>query len=291
MLPAVVVLNYMTCNETIEFIDSFLEFYENERLIIVDNGSPSDLILPLEKKISQNNSISLHKTGKNLGFANGNNVGISIALSEGYDHVVCSNNDVLFTDPAVLRVLQDDLDAFNAAVAGPSIINLLGENQNPMCPIRPTKQAVKKTLLYTSFAGISLRKAFRNPKIKTIAKRILGLNSQSAKDDLEESKSGFTYALHGSFLMFGPRFFEHFAGFDSRTFLYGEEMILAEMLLNKNLQAYYDSSVQILHKEDRTSNLLWGGQAKLRPQLYARKSYKVFAQWWEQNNEILGLTR
>lgn len=285
MVPAVVVLNYMTIKDTIEFVDSFLEFFKDFRLIIVDNGTPSELLTSLEQRIIGIRNISLHKTGRNLGFANGNNAGIRIALGEGYEYIACSNNDVLFKDRDILRVLKNDLDSYNASVAGPRIINLLGKNQNPLCVKRPTEQDIKKSLLYTSFAGMSLRKVFRNPKLKSAAKKILGLNSEASDDNNNESQSGFTYALHGSFLMFGPRFFEHYSGFDSRTFLYGEELILAEMLISKNLRAYYDSSVQILHKEDRTSDFLWGGQARLKPQLYARKSHRIFAKLWKKNNE------
>ena len=41
---SVVVLNYITCNETKEFAASLHKFYPGIRTIIVDNGSDEDIV-------------------------------------------------------------------------------------------------------------------------------------------------------------------------------------------------------------------------------------------------------
>ena len=284
---AIVILNYMSCQETVEYIDSIGKFYPDiPRIIIVDNGTPEKKLNFLKIIVNKNSRISLHEIGENLGFAKGNNIGIKIALSEGYKYIVCSNNDILFTEGNVLEKLYYDLIKYNAAVVGPSIINLKGQNQNPLLIERPNKKQFKRIAKGHSLFRILGAQLIKKPEMRKRIKDILRLKTNIDSHDAKNTSS-YVYALHGSFLMFGPLFLKHYDGFDPSTFLYGEELILGEMLLKKELKAYYDSEVCILHKEDKTSDIVWGGQDKLKPRLFARESFRVYKKWWKNNNRIL----
>ena len=72
-------------------------------IIVVDNGSVDDSIGRIKLA---HPDIALLETGKNLGFAGGNNIGIRYALNRGADFVWLLNND---TEPAS--------DALSALVA------------------------------------------------------------------------------------------------------------------------------------------------------------------------------
>jgi GT2 family glycosyltransferase len=76
--------------------------------------------------------------------------------------------------------------------------------------------------------------------------------------------AGPVYKLHGSFVIFTPLFFKFFDGFDPNTFLFGEETILAEMLRQKNLLAFFQPALNVVHKEDVSTNIYLKGRDKLK---------------------------
>ena len=66
--------------------------YSNFITLVVDNGSTDDSVEAIQKEYPQ---VALLKTGQNLGYAGGNNVGIDWALKEGAQGVFLLNNDTL----------------------------------------------------------------------------------------------------------------------------------------------------------------------------------------------------
>lgn len=64
--------------------------YPNFKTVVVDNGS-TDGSQEFVKRYFQN--IELLENGKNLGFAEGNNVGVRYALNQGADYIALLNND------------------------------------------------------------------------------------------------------------------------------------------------------------------------------------------------------
>lgn len=53
---------------------------------------------------------------------------------------------------------------------------------------------------------------------------------------------------------FYTNFFKNYDGFDKNTFLYCEEFILAEMLRKKKLLCWFENSIEVLHKESKTTD-------------------------------------
>ncbi len=101
-LVYIIILNWNGWKDTAECIESCLKLsYPNFRLIIVDNGSTDGSESILRKHFP---NINLIQTGKNLGFAGGNNAGITHALSHGADYVWLLNNDTV-VDPDSLSEL------------------------------------------------------------------------------------------------------------------------------------------------------------------------------------------
>jgi len=64
--------------------------YHDFKVILVDNGSGNDEGVRLKKEFPE---IHLIQNKQNLGFAGGNNVGISYALEKGFTHLLLLNND------------------------------------------------------------------------------------------------------------------------------------------------------------------------------------------------------
>jgi GT2 family glycosyltransferase len=96
---ACVVLNWNGWADTIECLSALKECdYPQLTLLIVDNGSTDDSVTRIR---TAHPDVLLLESGKNLGFAAGNNIGIRYALSQGADYVWLLNND---TKPAPTAV-------------------------------------------------------------------------------------------------------------------------------------------------------------------------------------------
>lgn len=88
---AIVVLNWNGATDTIICLKSLEALtYANFRVIVVDNGSTDGSVPAIRAAFP---SVELIETGRNLGFAGGNNVGIRYALDRGADYVLLLNND------------------------------------------------------------------------------------------------------------------------------------------------------------------------------------------------------
>ncbi len=93
----IIILNWNQPKLTIECLESVMKLRTNNyelRTVIVDNGSTDGSVEKLNaKKANVKWEIEVIETGKNLGFAAGNNIGIKYAMEHGADYVVLLNND------------------------------------------------------------------------------------------------------------------------------------------------------------------------------------------------------
>lgn len=110
----IIVLNWNGKADTLDCLES-LRFtnYDNYQVVLVDNGSEDDSVAAVRQKFPE---VEVVETGKNLGFAGGNNVGIEYALKQGADYVFLINNDTT-VDPDYLKELVDVARADSAVGA------------------------------------------------------------------------------------------------------------------------------------------------------------------------------
>ena len=99
---AIVIVNWNQPDLTVECLKSIYDLrcknYELQ-IVVVDNGSTDDSV----KKI-QSSKVTVIETGENLGFAGGNNVGITHAMENGADYICLLNNDTV-VDPSLIEGL------------------------------------------------------------------------------------------------------------------------------------------------------------------------------------------
>jgi GT2 family glycosyltransferase/2-polyprenyl-3-methyl-5-hydroxy-6-metoxy-1,4-benzoquinol methylase len=97
---SIIILNWNGLTDTLECLESVKKIdYPNYDIIVVDNGSTDGS--PQKIRV-QFPGITVIETGKNLGFAEGNNVAISHALANGAEYVFLLNNDTV-VDPQILN--------------------------------------------------------------------------------------------------------------------------------------------------------------------------------------------
>lgn len=117
---AVVVLNWNRCDDTIQCVESVQRFrYPRFTVVVVDNGSTDGSPDVLAQRFP---GIEVIKTGSNLGYAGGNNVGISWALRRGADYVLILNNDTIVTPEALTELMRVAGKDPTIGVVGPKVL-------------------------------------------------------------------------------------------------------------------------------------------------------------------------
>ena len=98
----IIILNWNGKEDTIECLESLKHItYLNYEILLVDNGSTDGSVECFRERYPE---MEIIENGENLGFAEGNNVGIRKAMDEGVDYVLLLNNDTV-VDPEFLGEL------------------------------------------------------------------------------------------------------------------------------------------------------------------------------------------
>lgn len=103
-LAFIIVLNWNGKDDTLDCLRSLKNLdYPNYEIVVVDNGS----IDGSEEAIrSSFPSVHFIQTGRNLGYAGGNNAGIRFALDHGADYVWLLNNDTIVDSKALTALVK-----------------------------------------------------------------------------------------------------------------------------------------------------------------------------------------
>jgi GT2 family glycosyltransferase len=114
---SLIMLTWNNYQDTKKCLESLRKItYPNCKIIVVDNGSTDKSGERLKKEFPQYRFI---RNDSNLGFAEGNNVGIRHALKRGADYVLLLNNDTI-VDPGFLEPLVEIAETDDQiGVAGP----------------------------------------------------------------------------------------------------------------------------------------------------------------------------
>lgn len=222
---AVVILNYKSWRDTLNEIDMCHKEIgiDYENIIVVDNASPNQSKEELEKN-SQLGYRFIYST-ENNGYASGNNIGLKYAFNNGYKYALILNNDILFNDKEFLKKLLEVVDKDNKlAVVNPDVYSPSGYLFN---------RDAKRPNLFDYTVGMYLYKK-RGRKIQDI------------------DKYGYVYRPQGCCMLVDLNKLNQVDYLDDSTFLYYEEVILAERLLNKGFRCACCTDTSIIHNHSTT---------------------------------------
>ena len=96
----VIILNWNGKADTLACLASLAQVKTPHQTIVVDNGSTDGSASAI---LASFPDVEVIKTGENLGYAAGNNVGIRRALEKGADFIFILNNDTT-VEPEILEV-------------------------------------------------------------------------------------------------------------------------------------------------------------------------------------------
>ena len=118
-LVYLIILNWNGMKDTLECLESVRAIdYPNCKIVVVDNGSHDNSCAEIEKQF---HDVILIRNGENLGFAEGNNVGIRYALEHNADYIFLLNNDTIVDDQIIKELMSasrkfDDKGIFGAQI-------------------------------------------------------------------------------------------------------------------------------------------------------------------------------
>lgn len=244
----VIIVNYKNENKTIEYVKEELIKIQTQNIIVVVNNSATN---ESDTKLKTALSAELvHDIGKiedksqrcfiishpdNLGFAKGNNLGAEFLLKHfAAGYFLFSNNDIRFIDRNAVEALVEKADALpHVGVIGPNIIGVDGRKQSPD-PYYPFWARYFWMYWLTPFMPKSLKN------------KLFKLNYT------QQAQEGVHYRVMGSFFIVKAVDFVACGMMDPNTFLFSEEMILAERMKMIGRDVYYYPAVTILHEHNQT---------------------------------------
>ena len=246
-----VILHYKNLKDTIECIESIknIKTKNDISIVVVDNNS-----------LSKNEESTLKEYTKdlvllkdNMGFAKGNNAGCKYAVEKYKPDFLCViNNDTVINQTNFFDELINCYKETKFDIMGPKILTEGGESVNPF-PVYNTLEEVQAKIKYhEKLINIYQSKLKRNllniyMSVKRVFKKPLHMeNGKESKYDV---------ALHGCALIFSKKYYEKYKDvFYNETFLYHEEEFLNYRKNRDNLITYYDSNLEIFHKEGASLN-------------------------------------
>ena len=285
-----VVLHYLNIEDTLECIDSIQNniSYENFNIVIVDNASPNNSGKRLKEQFNRVENIKVILNEENMGFAKGNNVGFQFAKHElKADFIALINNDTILRQSEFISNIIQKFNELHFHILGPDILSTVnGEHQNPRKLTIQNKVVLKKLIqLYSVLLVLNyllLDKIFERIKKSLFNKPIIE-SSKNQKPNWDEERQNVK--LHGSAMVFSPLYIKAYEGLYPKTFMYSEEAILYFISQRDNLKIIYFPKIQILHKEDSSTEQAFNKNYKKRRFYYKNfiKSGKVFLELMENS--------
>jgi GT2 family glycosyltransferase len=280
-----VILHYLSVEMTTQCIDCIFKSFKEEeiRAVIVDNASPNGSGVALRNKYIDNEYCDVIISKKNLGFANGNNLGYQYA-KDNYNpnFIIILNNDVLIMDSLFLSKIKKIYNETPFSILGPDIVS--GKtlaHQNPVFSSLKDKETIKlkikkqekrlKFFTYYYYRDFLIKKF----NLGSILKK----TNKKAKPELYKNPQMDNPILHGACYIFSDKFIkvEKYA-FNPDTFLYHEEEILHAYCLKKNHLMIYNPNIFVVHLDDISTDIAFKKRYKKKKMILKNSlaSLRVF---------------
>jgi len=277
----VVLVNYKSLNETVDYVLQQLipDLPKPYRLVVVNNAATDELdealCSGLDAELVEGNTLGdpskqhfVISCSKNLGFAKGNNLGAQFLIDHFDVHwLVFTNNDLILAakSEVVAGLIEKCKADSRIGVIGPKIVGPDGVDQSPS-----RKMSIWSLIIPRLFYPLIF------PWVRAGYFREVVMNADE----------GFYYRIMGSFFLMPKAAFVDCGGFDPNTFLYAEEQILSERLMQIGREAYYLSSKCVIHDHGSVTSKFhsrrqraWMNLSSLR---YYFRTYRGTKRWEER---------
>ena len=256
---AIIILNYNTWQDTINEIEHVHRMFgiDFNNFMVIDNNSSNESYIRL-LEFAKNKSVMLLKSETNGGYAKGNNIGLRYAYSKGYRYALILNNDIEFVDKNTLNIFINCLKSVtNLAVINSDICSPEGKVFN--------RDSVRPSFFDLTFGMLNYIKKGR-------------------KLDMIDDIYAYVYRPQGCCMMVDLKCMNDIDYFDEHTFLYNEEIILAERLLNKGYRCACAPGYKVIHHTSKTIKSIISKKQIIS---YYISGYKYYIEKYRQYGKIM----
>lgn len=253
---AVIILNWNGKEDSIACIDSIKRQHIKNtsfQIIVVDNNSNDNSVEEIKNKFP---STTILSNKKNIGFAEGNNVGIRYAMERDFDYIVILNNDTIVNN----KLLQELIAGF--------------ENNNKIGIVVP-KILFAKGFEYHKENYTSSEKG----KVIWYAGGIIDwrnvMGYHRGVDEVDRGqydKAEETDYATGCCFMIRRTVLEKVGLFDARFFLYYEDNDLSMRVKKAGFSIYYAPKALLWHKNAGSA----GGSGSALQDYYITRNRLLF---------------
>jgi len=243
---AFIIVNFNTSSNIIKVCNNILEKNINFRgsisFIIIDNSSSPAQKDIITKNLSNIYNVELYFLKENVGYAIGNNYGLKRAHNLGIEYCFVINSDIEFvTNEFIEKFIYIYENTESCALIGPLIKLPNGKNQ-----LIDQKPKLFDFLIY-------FKKLNRYSELQQV------------------------YSTVGCCIFGSTAFFTEVDYFDEYTFLYCEEYIMAEKVLNSGKKWFLTNNIIIIHDHKRKistlSNIIFHKKHEFRSTFYYLRKY------------------
>ena len=239
---SIITINYNGIEDTCALIET-IPFNDKMEVIVVDNASKNDEASEIEKRFPYTKII---RSGQNLGYAGGNNLGIQSAKGK---YLFIINNDTIFKDFNVQLLIDRLESAPNIGIVCPKIRFAWGNT-----PIQ-----------YAGYTTLS--------KV-TVRNKAIGFGE---KDQGQYDKACPTPYAHGAAMLVKQEAIDKVGLMPDCFFLYYEELDWSMMFTRAGYQIWYEPKCTIYHKESQTT----GQNSSLRTYYITRNRFLLAKRNWQ----------
>lgn len=253
-------IHYHNTEEVIGFIKGLFAQHVNvaHEVVVVDNSGELTCKDEDLQELCRDNSPLIYNPGKNMGYYGAASWGMNKYLEENPlpDWVIVCNTDISFKDAHFFDKLLSYHQASPSAVISPIVFaESSGRVWNAHTVVRP------------SCLRVHLYKLILSCYPTLFLYNILSLLKGKMQDFLQWllTLAGFTntlsnepaviYAPNGAYTIFNRSYFEAGGNLDHGSFLYGEEVFVAETVRRLGLNVLYDPRLKIIHRGRSTTNI------------------------------------
>ena len=216
----VVILNYKTYRDTVTCVESILSRSDglNLEILVVDNCSPNESFEFISDEIANKRyeNVSIVKTERNGGYSYGNNYGLSEMQRRNIDYCIVTNNDVIFHEDSVEKMIEPLTTDEKRALVVPKVLDANGE--------------------VTSLPTI---------KRRSVLKWVVGGSDKKIIYCGNEPSN--VYSFSGCCFSCNVKLMDRIGMFDDNVFLYCEEAILAKKIADAGYTVYFDPASVVTH--------------------------------------------
>ena len=236
---AVIILSWNRKDDTIETIRSLVKCKTKGfrlEILVVDNGSADDSVEAIRKLKIKNLKLKINKS--NLGFAEGNNIGMRDALKRGFDYIALLNDDTSVDVNLVKNIIVEHKNHPDAGAISPKIYFAKGFEYHK----KYTDSELGKVIWY---AGGDID--WNN---------IYGSNhGVDVVDHGQFDKVRETDFATGCFVMYKANVLKEVGLYDKRFFAYMEDADHAQRIKKAGYKVLYSGKGWLWHKVSQSSGI------------------------------------